>query len=102
MRRIGELASITLALVVGAYQLGFADDAVRGTRQLLMGSEEPPPGANDPWSPNYVAPAPGPYFRNCGEARAAGAAALHAGDPGYRGGLDRDRDGVACEPYRGR
>lgn len=36
-------------------------------------------------------------FRNCAEVRAAGAAPLHRGDPGYRSGLDRDSDGVACE-----
>lgn len=37
------------------------------------------------------------YYANCGEARAAGAAPLYVGDPGYRPGLDRDGDGVACE-----
>ena len=37
------------------------------------------------------------YYRNCSEARAAGAAPLYRGQPGYREGLDRDRDGVACE-----
>jgi len=34
--------------------------------------------------------------------RAAGKAPLHAGEPGYRSGLDGDSDGIACEPYRGR
>jgi hypothetical protein len=37
------------------------------------------------------------YYQNCSEARAAGAAPLRRGDPGYRSGLDRDHDGVACE-----
>ncbi|MFZ4720654.1 MAG: excalibur calcium-binding domain-containing protein [Ilumatobacteraceae bacterium] len=37
------------------------------------------------------------YYRNCDAARAAGAAPLYAGDPGYRSGLDGDDDGVACE-----
>jgi hypothetical protein len=37
------------------------------------------------------------YYANCSEARAAGAAPLYRGDPGYRSGLDRDGDGVACE-----
>ncbi|MEV0114123.1 excalibur calcium-binding domain-containing protein [Streptomyces sp. NPDC050844] len=40
-----------------------------------------------------------PYYENCDEARAAGAAPLHVGDPGYAPHLDRDGDGVACEPY---
>jgi len=37
------------------------------------------------------------YYSNCSEARAAGAAPLHVGEPGYRPGLDRDSDGTACE-----
>lgn len=36
-------------------------------------------------------------FRSCAEARAAGAAPLYAGQPGYSTKLDRDGDGVACE-----
>ncbi|KSV66631.1 hypothetical protein N182_35015 [Sinorhizobium sp. GL2] len=41
-------------------------------------------------------------YRNCAEARAAGAAPLYAGDPGYSSRLDRDSDGVACERWKGR
>lgn len=37
------------------------------------------------------------YYSSCADARAAGAAPLHTGDPGYRAGLDRDHDGIACE-----
>ena len=37
------------------------------------------------------------YYRNCAAARAAGAAPLHVGEPGYRSDLDGDGDGVACE-----
>lgn len=37
------------------------------------------------------------YYANCTEARAAGVAPLRIGEPGYRSGLDRDKDGVACE-----
>jgi hypothetical protein len=43
------------------------------------------------------APAPDVYYANCAEARAAGAAPLAAGEPGYRPGLDRDKDGIACD-----
>jgi hypothetical protein len=42
----------------------------------------------------------GPY-RSCAAARAAGAAPLRRGQPGYSPNLDRDSDGVACEAYRG-
>lgn len=41
-------------------------------------------------------------FRNCAAARAAGAAPVRRGDPGYGPHLDRDGDGVGCEPYRRR
>jgi type IV secretory pathway VirB10-like protein len=37
------------------------------------------------------------YYENCDAARAAGAAPVHAGDPGYGSHLDRDGDGVGCE-----
>lgn len=37
------------------------------------------------------------YYPNCTAARAAGAAPLYAGQPGYRSELDRDGDGAACE-----
>ena len=42
------------------------------------------------------------YYPNCTAARRAGAAPLYRGEPGYRPPLDRDHDGIACEPYRGR
>jgi len=46
-------------------------------------------------------PAPAPpasaYYANCSAAKAAGAAPLYRGQPGYRSALDRDNDGVACE-----
>jgi len=37
------------------------------------------------------------YFANCDAARAAGAAPVHRGDPGYSERLDRDGDGTGCE-----
>jgi hypothetical protein len=37
------------------------------------------------------------YYKNCSSARAAGAAPVYAGDPGYRPALDRDGDGIGCE-----
>ena len=37
------------------------------------------------------------HYQNCAAVRAAGKAPLHRGDPGYRAGLDRDNDGLACE-----
>lgn len=37
------------------------------------------------------------YYPNCAAARAAGAAPVRAGQPGYARHLDRDGDGVGCE-----
>ncbi|WP_349303983.1 excalibur calcium-binding domain-containing protein [Rhodococcus sp. Q] len=36
-------------------------------------------------------------YANCSAVRAAGAAPIYAGQPGYSSKLDRDGDGVACE-----
>jgi hypothetical protein len=62
------------------------------------------PVAPVPAEPAPAAPAAEPepavedaYYANCAEARAAGAAPIRAGEPGYRKGLDRDGDGVACD-----
>ena len=51
-------------------------------------------------APAAVAPAPAPaaaYYANCTAARAAGAAPIYAGQPGYGTHLDRDRDGIGCD-----
>lgn len=40
------------------------------------------------------------YYSGCNAVRAAGAAPLHAGEPGYRPEMDGDGDGIACEPHR--
>jgi len=37
------------------------------------------------------------HYANCSAARAAGAAPVRRGDPGYARHLDRDGDGVGCE-----
>ncbi|GFG53903.1 calcium-binding protein [Mycolicibacterium agri] len=37
------------------------------------------------------------YYKNCAAARAAGAAPVMEGDPGYGPHLDRDGDGIGCE-----
>lgn len=57
-------------------------------------------------APTRLAPSPNNEdsgarpFRNCDEARAHGAAPVHRGDPGYGPHLDRDNDGIGCEPRR--
>lgn len=56
----------------------------------------PPAPASDAGSPLPV------YFSGCNEARAAGAAPIYRGQPGYRSEMDGDSDGIACEPYKSR
>ncbi len=56
-----------------------------------------PPTTPAPRPPTTPAPASGTSFANCSEARAAGAAPLSRGEPGYSSKLDRDGDGIACE-----
>ena len=41
--------------------------------------------------------APSVYYANCTAARAAGAAPVRRGQPGYGSHLDRDNDGIGCE-----
>ncbi|WP_240193939.1 MULTISPECIES: excalibur calcium-binding domain-containing protein [unclassified Gordonia (in: high G+C Gram-positive bacteria)] len=42
-------------------------------------------------------PRPAAYYQNCDAVRSADAAPIYRGQDGYRPGLDRDGDGVACE-----
>jgi hypothetical protein len=60
----------------------------------------PPPQTSNQYVPPPAALPPGGgsvYYPNCKAARAAGAAPIYAGQPGYRPGLDRNGNGVACE-----
>lgn len=73
----------------------------------LVDAQAAPTSAPAPAAAPAPAPAPVPlaapsggspvYYANCDAVRAAGKAPLYAGSPGYRAGLDRDNDGVACE-----
>jgi hypothetical protein len=55
-------------------------------------------------APSRIAPLRVPrglgVFANCAEARAVGAAPVRRGEQGYGPHLDRDGDGVGCEPRR--
>ena len=101
MRQVAEIVLVILGVLgLGALKFGVPEEA----RQLFAGGEEAQTlkSVDDPWSEDYVdrPAASAVYFSNCGAARRAGAAPMRRGEPGYRGDLDRDRDGVACEPYR--
>lgn len=54
--------------------------------------------AKPPASSPTPAPAPKDVsYKNCTEAKAAGAAPIRRGQPGYGEHLDRDNDGIACD-----
>ncbi|GLZ40319.1 excalibur calcium-binding domain-containing protein [Actinokineospora sp. NBRC 105648] len=59
----------------------------------------PPPPAPAPVEEPVAAPTEqgGAYYKSCAEAKKAGAAPMHRGEPGYRAALDRDKDGIACD-----
>lgn len=50
-----------------------------------------------PVEPPVTAPDGTVFYQNCTAVRAAGAAPIHDGDPGYSRKLDRDGDGTGCE-----
>jgi len=62
-----------------------------------------PPAPTTTWAspptepPGAPAGAPVGGYANCAAARAAGAAPVHVGEPGYAPRLDGDGDGVGCE-----
>lgn len=78
-----------------------SESAAPATQVVVEPEPEPVP---DPAPAQTYAPAPvadpapqSAYYPNCSAARAAGAAPLLRGQPGYAAKLDRDNDGVACE-----
>lgn len=83
-----EKAATAKAAAEKAAEKAAAEDAARVAAE--QAAQQPAP------APAPVVPA-AVYYPNCAAARAAGASPLFVGQPGYRGGLDRDKDGVACE-----
>lgn len=87
---------------------GAAATTTRQTAAPVVGNPKPKPSPQP--RPAVAAPKPAPKpaakpapkpaaasYPNCSAAKAAGAAPLHRGQPGYSSKLDRDGDGVACE-----
>lgn len=73
--------------------------ALASTNQPASAPAQAPPPARHPAPAPApaVAPAYGVAYANCTAVRAAGAAPIHVGQPGYSRKLDRDGDGVGCE-----
>lgn len=69
----------------GGYHCHRGGNGSRGSTPDRPPARRPPPGGTDR------------AYANCSAARAAGAAPVRRGDPGYGSHLDRDNDGVGCE-----
>ena len=91
---LGYLSRMRIIDILILVLIGIAGISWAGSKLELVGSDEPL-GLTSVTSSDV-------YYRYCRDARAAGAAPLYRGDPGYRPALDADNDGVACETYYGR
>lgn len=66
--------------------------------QAFLAAADADPVAPPAAAPPPPAPAPANvYYANCDAVRAAGAAPIYRGDPGYSSRLDREGDGIGCE-----
>jgi endonuclease YncB( thermonuclease family) len=77
-----------------------ASTATTATAPAQASAPPPPAPFLAPAPPAAMPAAPPPasaYYGDCDAARAAGAAPIRVGQPGYRKGLDRDGDGTACD-----
>lgn len=87
----GELAFSVLVLAVAAtaFLLAFNPGATRAIAKAAAGTvaEAAESRLTDQ------------HFANCTAAHAAGRYNIRRGDPSYRPRMDRDDDGLACEPY---
>lgn len=67
---------------------------------VVVAPPAPAPVVAAPEPAPAPAPAPAPvdvYYENCDAVRAAGAAPIYAGSPGFQSKFDRDKDGVGCD-----
>lgn len=81
-----------VAAVNAAAQKAAADEAARvAAQQAAQQAAKKAP------APPVQAPPANVSYANCTAVKAAGAAPIYRGQPGYSTSLDRDGDGVACE-----
>lgn len=88
--------ALTLPSAIGAHPGGLNSQGChnnRKTGEYHCHAARPQQSASAP-----IPQRGGDYFPNCDAARAAGRAPIRRGEPGYRPALDRDNDGIACEP----
>ena len=124
LRRSLALGALTLTLVLGAacgsdepatkVQTGVVEDSTTTTAPAVPTTSAPATTTTQkattittaaPLTATTTAratttttePQVGPYYANCDAVRATGVAPISEGQPGYRSGLDRDGDGIACD-----
>ena len=96
------VALIAAPVAVAAHPGGLNSEGCHTNRKTgdyhchRSGSGKKGGGSSQPGS-LLSGPSSGGAFANCSAARAAGAAPVRRGDPGYGRHLDRDNDGVGCE-----
>ncbi len=88
---------VAVKLDHGLWMTAAERDAVAGV--LGACPDEPLPGGDAPVPDTPSAPVPDApvTYPDCAAVRAAGAAPLHRGDPGWDPAFDGDGDGVGCE-----
>lgn len=74
-----------------AAQKAAAEQAARDEAARIAAEQAAQQAVQAPPAPAAV------YYPNCAAARAAGAAPVYQGTPGYGTHLDRDRDGIGCD-----
>ncbi len=91
-----KVAAEQAAAQVAAQQVEAQKAAEAAAQQAAQQAAVKPAPVVQPPAPAVQAPA-AVYYANCTAARAAGAAPIYAGTPGYGTHLDRDRDGIGCD-----
>lgn len=93
-----QAAAEKAAADAAAAKLAAEQAVAQQAAQQAAAKPVPAPAAPAPAAPAPAAPAPAAaYYANCAAAKAAGAAPVRAGMPGYGTHLDRDGDGIGCE-----
>ncbi len=99
--RYGDLEAASRAKRIGIWASTFEKPSEYRASHRRSDAVSNGSAAARPALPSRTQPGKG-MWRNCADARAAGAAPVYRGTPGYNPNLDGDHDGIACEPYRQR
>ncbi|WP_235433852.1 excalibur calcium-binding domain-containing protein [Protofrankia coriariae] len=96
-RRVGGTVATAAPATTASRPQATAAAPAATTPTRTTSTPRPASIAPRPPTPAPATTASSVYYRNCDAARAAGAAPIYQGQPGYRAALDANHDGVACE-----